>query len=97
MIDQTLRQARWLALPALTSDEAAAYVLHRLAAAGATREVFAADALEAVHPLTAGVVRRINRLCDLALLVGFANGQLAIDGETLRAIHGELVAAPVAA
>jgi general secretion pathway protein A len=86
-----------IALPSLTSDEAAAYVLHRMAAAGATREIFTADALEAVHPLTSGVARRINRLCDLALLVGFANGQHAIDGETLRAIQGVLVAAPVAA
>jgi general secretion pathway protein A len=85
-------------LPTLTIDETAAYVEHRLAAAGATRAIFADDALATVHRLTRGVPRRINRLCDLALLVGFANGAHAIDDDDLRAVHDELVAvAPVAA
>ena len=61
-------------LPALTADETAAYVEHRLAAAGASREIFSAEALTTVHQLTGGMPRRINRLCDLALLVGYANG-----------------------
>jgi general secretion pathway protein A len=84
-------------LPALSAEETAEYVQHRLSAAGASREIFSEDGLEAVHELSAGVPRRINRLCDLALLVGFANGQHTIDAETLRAIHGELVAVPIAA
>lgn len=82
---------------ALSADETAAYVTHRLTAAGATREIFAAEGLATVHQLTGGIPRRINRLCDLALLVGFANGQHTIDGDALRAIHGELVAVAAAA
>ncbi len=78
-------------LAALSADETAQYVTHRLAAAGATREIFTAEALATAHLLTAGIPRRINRLCDLALLVGFANDQHTIDGDALRAIHGELV------
>lgn len=84
-------------LPAMSASETADYVTHRLEAAGATREIFAADALKTVHQLTGGVPRRINRLCDLALLVGFANGQHTIDAESLHAIHGELVTVPMAA
>jgi general secretion pathway protein A len=79
-------------LPALSSAETAAYIKHRLETAGATREIFAADALKTAHELCGGIPRRINRLCDLALLVGFANGQHAIAGDDLQAVHSELVA-----
>jgi general secretion pathway protein A len=85
-------------LPALDADDAAAYVEHRLAAAGASREIFAAEAMTALHQLTCGVPRRINRLCDLALLVGYANGDHSIDAEDLHAVHDELVVvSPLAA
>lgn len=84
-------------LPALSAEETAAYVEHRLTAAGATREIFSAEALATVYQLTAGAPRRINRLCDLALLVGFANRQHAIDGDALNAVHDELVSVAAAA
>jgi len=84
-------------LPALSAEETADYVTHRLSVAGASREIFSPDGLAAVHRLTGGVARRINRLCDLALLVGFAGGQHTIDAESLQAIHGELVAVAAAA
>jgi type II secretory pathway predicted ATPase ExeA len=84
-------------LAPLTVEETAEYVVHRLAGAGATREIFAPEAILAVHQLSGGTPRRINRLCDLALLVGFANGQHTIDAETLRTIHGELATVAAAA
>ena len=48
------------------------YVQHRLAVAGAERTIFEPAATEALHQLSGGAPRQINRLCDLALLVGFA-------------------------
>jgi general secretion pathway protein A len=85
-------------LPALGAEETRAYVEHRLTAAGATREIFSTAALAAVHQLTGGVARRINRLCDLALVVGFANGARAIEPHDLHAVHDELIAVtPLAA
>ncbi len=84
-------------LPALGVEETAAYVQHRLDAAGATREIFAADALETLHQLTGGLPRRINRLCDLALLVGYANGDQTVDAADLHAVHDELVSVTPAA
>lgn len=81
----------------LSVEETASYVQHRLHAAGATREIFATDALEVVHRLAAGVPRRINRLCDLALLVGFANGQPGVTAADVQAVCDELIAAPLAA
>ncbi len=84
-------------LPGLTVEETSAYIQHRLTAAGATREIFTADALAAAHQLCGGIPRRLNRLCDLALLVGFAQGEHAVTAEDLRAVHQELFAPAAAA
>ena len=79
-------------LRSFTLAETAMYVRHRLEAAGATREIFTPQALEALHYATQGVPRRINRLGDLALLVGFAEGLPAIEPEQIESISQELVA-----
>jgi general secretion pathway protein A len=63
-----------------------------LQAAGAAREIFDEGALEAVHQLTLGVPRRINRLCDLALLIGFAEERSVLGREQVEAVAEELVA-----
>lgn len=75
----------------LTQTETLAYVQHRLQAAGATRPIFSEAALEAVHQHSLGVPRRINRLCDLALLVGFAEEATTIDTAQIDAISEELL------
>lgn len=73
-------------------SETASYVTHRLRTAGAVREVFAEDALQTLHDLTQGVPRRINRLCDLALLIGFAEERDSISAAHLESVQCELVA-----
>jgi type II secretory pathway predicted ATPase ExeA len=75
-----------------TMDESIGYINHRMAAAGAadTNVVFDASALETIHQLSEGVPRRINRLCDLALLVGFAEEQSKIKADHIEAIAEEL-------
>jgi type II secretory pathway predicted ATPase ExeA len=75
----------------LNVDETAAYVSHRLSAAGAQRDIFTADALTHLAHLARGNPRRINRLCDLALLVGFAEEQQSIGPEQLDVIADELI------
>jgi type II secretory pathway predicted ATPase ExeA len=75
----------------LTQTETMAYVQHRLQAAGATRPIFTDAALEAVHQHSLGVPRRINRLCDLALLVGFAEEASQIEATHIEAISEELI------
>jgi type II secretory pathway predicted ATPase ExeA len=62
-----------------------------LRAAGATKPIFSDAALEAVHQHALGVPRRINRLCDLALLVGFAEEAGSIEAAQVDAISEELV------
>jgi type II secretory pathway predicted ATPase ExeA len=74
-----------------TVDETAAYVNFRLQAAGAKRTIFEPASMETLHELTHGLARQINRLCDLALLVGFAEERQTIGSEQLEAVALELV------
>jgi type II secretory pathway predicted ATPase ExeA len=56
-------------LPALSSLEMRAYILHRLEVAGSQgREIFANDTFEMIFRYTGGVPRLTNTLCDTAML-----------------------------
>jgi general secretion pathway protein A len=72
--------------------ETAAYVEHRLRVAGATRSIIDPAALSTLHALTHGIARQINRLGDLALLIGFAEEQSLLSAEHFEAVCRELVA-----
>jgi len=74
-----------------TPQETSDYVNHRLKVAGARRPVFEPSALEKLHELTHGIPRRINRLCDLALLIGYAEERTSIQGAQIEAVNQELV------
>jgi general secretion pathway protein A len=74
-----------------TVDETAAYINFRLQAAGAKKTIFEPTSMETLHELTHGLVRQINRLCDLALLVGFAEERKTIGAEQLEAVAEELI------
>jgi general secretion pathway protein A len=75
----------------LSLDETISYVSHRMTAAGARREIFTHDALDALYHTTGGNPRRINRLCDLALLIGFAEELRTLGAAHIDAVAGELV------
>jgi general secretion pathway protein A len=79
-------------LRTLTPDETIQYIRHRLIMAGATRELFASDALEAIHYLSKGSPRQINRLGDLALLVGYADRSPQLTARQIEAVSEELIA-----
>ncbi len=80
----------------LSADETTSYLEHRLAAAGAQEEIFAADAIDTLHQLSHGLPRRINRLGDLALLVGYANKARLIDSALMHSVASELAFARAA-
>ncbi len=48
------------------------YIIHRLKVAGREEPIFTKEAMEAIYEHTSGIPRRINRLCDMCLLSGFA-------------------------
>lgn len=67
-------------LAAMSRTETAQYVLHRLRVAGATnRPRFSHDALDLVYRYTGGVPRRINALCDQALLAAYVRETDVVD------------------
>lgn len=91
MPDFDQRLAARCLLRRFAPEETAGYVQHRLRTAGATAEVFDAAALEAIHLHSQGIPRKINRLCDLALLVGFAEERRSLQAEQVAAVAEELM------
>ncbi len=75
-----------------TQVETARYVGHRLQAAGGDPAIFDGEALSEIHRLTHGLPRRINRLGDLALVIGYAEQRKTLSANQLGSIHDELVA-----
>jgi general secretion pathway protein A len=86
-----------LHLHPLSAEDSASYVRHRLTAAGSERPVFNLEALQQIYQLTRGVPGRINRLCDMALLVAFAEDQPMITPEMISNVDRGLFASPWAA
>lgn len=59
------------------------YIRVRLIQAGATPDLFAPSAVEAVYRYSLGLPRLINRICDLALVYGFSRQHEQIDQQTM--------------
>lgn len=74
-----------------TANETAEYVQWRLRNAGAQRNLFDADALARVFTHTGGVARQIDRLCDLALVVGMSDATPTVTKRQVDAVQRELV------
>ena len=70
-------------LSALTYAESRAYVRHRLAVAGATREIFDALAVAGIYYFADGVPRIMNSVCDMAMVYAYAADQQVIGLETV--------------
>lgn len=74
----------------LSRDDTFGYVAHRLQMAGAKREIFDRPAVEALHERSGGIPRRINRLADLALVVGFADQLDSIGAPEIDAVAEDI-------
>ena len=83
-------------LGALSEAESAQYIRHRLTVAGLTGALpFDRAGLRLIHQLTRGVPRRINLLCDRALLGGYASGQAQVTPAIVRQAGAEVFGAPL--
>ena len=76
--------------------ETGLYIQHRMTAAGAKRTIFDVSAVENGLSATHRIPRRINRLCDLALLVGYGEELHKLTGTHIESIHQELIGAAAA-
>lgn len=77
-------------LQSLSPDETARYIRFRLEVSGARNAIFDAEALAEIAELSDGIPRRINRLADLALLVGYADGRRELTAADVAAVSDEL-------
>ncbi len=77
-------------LQPLTLAEAEQYVRHRLKTAGVAQAVLQPAAIRSAWQLSQGHPRRLNQLCDLALLVGYADGRTALSPVEIEAAAEEL-------
>ncbi|HYD80825.1 MAG TPA: AAA family ATPase [Paucimonas sp.] len=87
-------------LDALTADETAGYIAHRLSVAGlVTAPPFRPRLTRTIHRITQGVPRRINLLCDRALLGAYAENRHEVDdrivAKAAREVFGGGAAAAV--
>ena len=74
-------------------EETSAYIQHRMRESGSRAEtIFDMAAMERIHLVTQGIPRRINRLCDLALMVGFAEDRNIITADMIDSVHSDLAA-----
>ena len=79
------RIAMWLELEALNCQDTGRYITHRMVVAGGRGRVrFTNSALKAVHSYSQGIPRRINIVCDRALLIGYCKDESAISRSTVR-------------
>jgi general secretion pathway protein A len=82
-------------LGALTADETAHYVEHRLGVAGLQGPLpFDRPALRALHERTGGVPRRINLLADRALLGAYGQGQRQVSAALVERAAAEVFDTP---
>jgi type II secretory pathway predicted ATPase ExeA len=93
-------------LAAFSASEAGAYLAHRLARAGGAPGLLQADAVEALHRYSGGVMRVLNTLADTALFeaaleecraVGVAHVAAAAQQFDLRPIEAEAEASEIPA
>ncbi|OIO69689.1 MAG: hypothetical protein CO186_09940 [Zetaproteobacteria bacterium CG_4_9_14_3_um_filter_49_83] len=62
-------------LEALKIKETREYIQHRLNIAGSQQRIFTASAIRLAHRISGGIPRRINLICDRAMLGAYAKGQ----------------------
>ena len=85
-------------LGALSPHETQQYIAHRMAVAGLQGPLpFSARAVRRVHALSHGVPRRINLLCDRALLGAYAAGAREVSATIVNRAAREVFDAPAAA
>jgi type II secretory pathway predicted ATPase ExeA len=91
-LDEPLKQrvAVKIRLKAFSEEDAGDYIKHRLKVAGSSVEIFSEDAIKLIYKYTHGVARRINTVCDNALLEGFLFKANKIDASTIETVAVDL-------
>lgn len=81
-------------LRALSQEMSLGYIQHRLKVAGAQNEIFLEETFESIYKFSSGIPRRINNICDMALLAGYSQGLPQINKEVIREVAEDLEEIP---
>ena len=77
-------------LDRLSLEKVEQYIRHRLRVAGREAPIFTPDAVRLISEQSGGIPRRINHLCDLALLAGFSQGASEITPAIIQDVSQDL-------
>jgi general secretion pathway protein A len=78
-------------LTALSKNDTAAYIQHRLEVAGSQgRQIFEPETFSMVYRYTGGIPRLVNTLCDTAMMAAYARDRDVVTVDDLRAAVEEL-------
>lgn len=95
LASHSLRQLRQrlalnIRLSALSRQESLEYIAHRTMRAGGTDRLFSDAALDWIVDHGEGIPRKINMICDNALITGFGSDQFPIGLDVLKEIEPDL-------
>ena len=77
-------------LEALDRNETEQYIQHRLAVAGRQEPIFTKESLDLIYEYSRGIPRKINNVCDTALLMGFGQEVKELGEGILKYVIGDL-------
>jgi general secretion pathway protein A len=91
-LDEPLKQrvAVKIRLKALSEEDTKDYIKHRLIIGGCNKDIFSEDAIKLIYKYTHGLARRINTVCDNALLEGYLIKAAKIDDSTIKTVAVDL-------
>ncbi len=81
-------------LHSLTLKTTESYIKHRLQVAGAKRELFEPDAIEAIYRFAGGIPRLINTICDNSLFESYVRRIKIVNADIVTAVATDLGLTP---
>lgn len=82
-------------LTALSEKETKEYIQHRVEVAGSKEVIFSEEAFSEIYRFSGGIPRRINNICDMALLVACGEELDKINRETISEVAEDLEEVPI--
>lgn len=90
------RVALYCRLERLSDEEVAPYILHRLRAVGhEQQDIFTSQAVQRIVRYAAGIPRKVNLICDNALLLAYSDRQKTVSAEMIDEIADDFLLPPV--
>jgi type II secretory pathway predicted ATPase ExeA len=84
------RIALWARTYAISAEQTAEYIAHRLLVAGSSERIFIEDAVAAIHRASRGIPRIINLICEHALILAYVEQRQQIAAPVIHTVVQDL-------